>query len=68
MRRSKLVLACASLALLATACSGSSSGSTEPVPDFELLDVNPTSTTYDTPVSPRDYITYVSGYYFGSAT
>ena len=38
------------------------------VADFSLADVNATSTTYDQPVSPRDFVGEVSGWYFGSAT
>ena len=38
------------------------------VADFGLMDVNPTSDTYETTVSPRDYIGKVSGYYFGHST
>ncbi|MGI9239969.1 MAG: hypothetical protein ACR2RV_04165 [Verrucomicrobiales bacterium] len=37
----------------------------EPVGDFSIVDVNPTSPRYETPVSPRDYLHQVSGYYFG---
>lgn len=37
------------------------------VANFSLPDVNPTSDTYETPVSPRDYMGAVSGYYFGHA-
>jgi len=36
-------------------------------PDFRLMDVNPNSERYTAPVSPRDYILQVSGYYFGNA-
>lgn len=43
-------------------------GETEPVADFSLVDVNPTSETYDQEVSPRDYLGGVSAYYFGAAT
>ena len=39
-----------------------------PAPDFALLDVNTTSATYDTSVSPRDYLDKVSAWYFGHAT
>ncbi len=42
--------------------------SDEPVPDFALLDVNPTSSTYDQLVSPRDFLHRASGWYFGHAT
>ncbi len=40
----------------------------ESVPDFALVDVNPTSSTYNQPVSPRDYLQEVSAWYFGHAT
>ena len=36
--------------------------------DFALIDVNPTSSTYDQAVSPRDYSGDVSAWYFGYAT
>jgi hypothetical protein len=39
----------------------------EPAPDFTLLDVNPNSIRQNSPVSPRDYLLQVSGYYFGTA-
>ena len=51
--------------LLLATCSDSV---LQTMPDFELQDVNPTSPTYLTPVSPRDYLTMVSGFYFGHAT
>jgi len=38
------------------------------VADFSLLDVNPTSATYNTMVSPRDYLGQVSAWYFGHST
>jgi hypothetical protein len=53
--------------LLAAACGGSSSGPAM-VPDFLLQDVNPNSPTGTQNVSPRDYVGYVSAYYFGAAT
>lgn len=37
-------------------------------PDFSLIDENATSPTAGDPVSPRDYLTKVSGWYFGHAT
>ena len=43
-------------------------GEGELVADFSLIDVNPTSTTYNQAVSPRDYLGQVSGWYFGHAT
>ncbi len=42
--------------------------SAEPVPDFNLPDVNATSPQAGTEVSPRDYRHRISVYYFGSAT
>lgn len=36
-------------------------------PDFLLRDHNPASETYDTYVSPRDYLGTVAAFYFGSA-
>ena len=38
------------------------------VPDFALVDVNPTSDTYEQEVSPRQFQGQVSGWYFGQAT
>lgn len=38
------------------------------VPNFALTDVNPTSPTYNQPVSPRDELGKVSAWYFGHAT
>lgn len=38
-----------------------------PMPDFALVDVNPSSATADQEVSPRDFLNQVSGWYFGSA-
>jgi hypothetical protein len=38
------------------------------VPDFGLMDLNPTSPTYNQSVSPRDYLGEVSAWYFGHAT
>ena len=38
------------------------------VADFSLQDVNATSLTYGTAVSPRDYLQQVSGWFFGEST
>ena len=58
--------------LIVAGCNGSSpapgNGPQDPVPDFALMDVNPTSTTFNQAVSPRDYTGRTSGWYFGSAT
>ena len=38
------------------------------MPDFALLDVNATSSSYNQAVSPRDHLEQVSGWYFTHAT
>ena len=38
------------------------------VPDFALLDTNPSSSSYDEPVSPRDFLQQMSAWYFGHST
>ncbi len=40
----------------------------EPVADFSLIDTNPTSDTYQQPVSPSDFAGQISGWYFGHST
>ena len=40
----------------------------EEMPDFTLVDVNPTSPTATMAVSPRDHIGMRSAWYFGHAT
>jgi len=59
--------------LLLVACGGGSSGAGDPgdpvtLADFALADVNPTSQTFNTNVSPRDYQGKISAWYFGAAT
>lgn len=56
-----------SLVLIA-ACGGGGSAAPAVVADFLLPDVNSTSTTFNTDVSPRDHLGRVSAWYFGSAT
>ena len=69
MKKTPLLLGCLAALFALVACS-SDGGNGEPtlVPDFELLDVNPDSPTYDTLVSPRDEIGHVTGWYFGAST
>ncbi|MBD3335912.1 MAG: hypothetical protein GF355_10390 [Candidatus Eisenbacteria bacterium] len=38
------------------------------VPDFSLVDVNPSSPKADSAISPRDYREKISAWYFGHAT
>ena len=40
----------------------------EPVNGFSLQDANPASVRFENPVSPRDYLLQVTGFYFGTAT
>lgn len=47
---------------------GSDGGGLSMMPDFDLIDVNTSSATFDTLVSPRDYIGRVTAWYFGHAT
>ncbi len=56
--------------LLANGCSDDDPTApvTTPMPDFTMLDVNPTSASYDQGVSPRDYLQKVSAWYFGHST
>lgn len=56
---------------LLPACGSSDSGDSaeaEPAPllapDFQLVDMNPQSTTYNLKVSPRDFLGLVPGFYF----
>jgi hypothetical protein len=56
---------------LATFAAVAATLGAEPVPDFQLRDLNTASPRYSAAaaaVSPRDYILQVSGYYFGHAT
>jgi hypothetical protein len=39
-----------------------------PMPDFVLDDLNPSSPTFGTPVSPRDLLAETSGWYFTHST
>jgi hypothetical protein len=45
---------------------GAAAGEGDPRPDFALEDVNSASPTYQQPVSPRDYLEQVSGWYFAN--
>ena len=61
--------------LLLLACGGSSgsdiapdAGNPSAQAEFQLPDVNATSPSYLTDVSPRDFLGGVSAWYFGSAT
>ena len=63
------------LGLLLGACGEAASGlpGGEPrpedrLPNFSLIDVNPSSSTFDRPVSPRAQLEKVSGWYFTRAS
>ncbi len=61
-------LAGAFAALLVLSAGTSAAIAGQIMPDFELPDVNSTSSTYNQLVSPRDYIGSASAWYFGHAT
>ncbi|MDO8631892.1 MAG: hypothetical protein Q7R41_15505 [Phycisphaerales bacterium] len=42
--------------------------SDDAMPDFFLADVNESSSYYQEPVSPRDYLGRISAWYFGRST
>ena len=70
MRLFRSAFVVAVLAALASGCSDDPTADprVDPVPDFALQDVNPTSASFDQAVSPRDYLRKVSAWYFGFAT
>lgn len=43
-------------------------GEGDPLPAFELEDINPASDRFGETISPRDYLSQVSGWYFGHST
>ena len=53
------------LSLLAVAAV--STFAADPVPDFQLVDTNLQSNRGGQPVSPRDYLFQVAGFYFATA-
>lgn len=55
-------------ALEAGDAADASDASSGLLPDFGLLDVNPSSARYQDVVSPKDYLGKVSAWYFGHAT
>jgi hypothetical protein len=65
-----LVVAALSVSSVAVGCKDdSNSGPLSGLaPDFALKDVNSNSATHDSTISPRDYLSKVSAWYFGHAT
>ena len=65
-----LVLAAAFMLGCPSENNGGNNGgnSTEAMPDFALVDVNPTSARSGQTISPRDYLDQVSAWYFGHST
>jgi hypothetical protein len=61
-----------SATLFAAGCKDDSNNNGGPLtgvaPDFALKDVNPNSATHDSTISPRDYLSTVSAWYFGHST
>ncbi|HRX79570.1 MAG TPA: hypothetical protein P5307_10950 [Pirellulaceae bacterium] len=43
-------------------------GEGSPMADFQLRDINPASSRFGETVSPRDYLSQVSAWYFGHST
>jgi hypothetical protein len=43
-------------------------GEGSPMADFQLQDINPASARFGETVSPRDYLSQVSAWYFGHST
>ena len=43
-------------------------GEGSPMADFQLIDVNSASARFGQSVSPRDYLSQVSAWYFGHST
>ena len=72
LKRLVYLMACAML-LAAAACDKKSDPVTplppgDAMPDFSLPDVNPNSATSGQPVSPRQQLGSISGWYFGHST
>lgn len=72
-----LILLLSPFLLASSKCSDSSDDDSPPppvfpvgglAPDFTLTDVNPNSATHNADVSPGDYLTTVSAWYFAPAT
>lgn len=73
--RSALRLSALALGLLVAGCGdeatppiGSAPPTDGPLPEFTLVDVNPTSATFQSPVSARAQLEKVSGWYFTRAS
>jgi hypothetical protein len=58
------------LAVLVVACGKdkATDPANQPMPDFQLTDVNTNSPTYSLLVSPRDFENTISAWYFGHST
>lgn len=63
-----LILAAALLIGCPSDNSGNNNGTDGALPDFALVDVNPTSARSGQTISPRDYLDQVSAWYFGHST
>jgi hypothetical protein len=62
------LICCLAAAGLTAAYPSANGQGPNAVGDFSIPDVNPNSASFDTNVSPRDYLQQVSGWYFGHAT
>lgn len=73
LKRTRITGALILAAALMLGCPGENTGdnngdSTGALPDFALVDVNPTSARSGQTISPRDYLDQVSAWYFGHST
>lgn len=55
-------------ASMASSLSAIPEGEGSPMADFQLQDINPASARFGETVSPRDYLSQVSAWYFGHST
>ena len=56
------------LSVLLLSCAFAARGGADPVPDFALEDVNPSSASFGDSVGPADYRGSVTAWYFGRST
>ena len=74
MRPALILFSFLAAGLLVSACSDDDpvtppgNIATNPMPDFSMADMNPTSATFAQGVSPRDHLQKVSAWYFGHST
>ena len=65
MAEPRLLLLAGALLLVGAGCKALPD---DPMPEFQLVDLNPGSSRAGQTISPRDYLEQVSGWYFIHAT